>query len=104
MTNDRNHNELIPGDVCTWHGQPGDLTCEVPDDYEGDPCTVHSLKSGSEIRVLFEGDPDRYIVSSRCVTLHHRPKSKADAAPKPKNEPNPTSKPDEKAADDQGKA
>lgn len=104
MANDRNHNPLGPGDVCTWHGQPGDLTCEVPDDYEGDPCTVHSLKSGSEIRVLFEGDPERYTVSSRCVTLHHRPKVKAEEAPKPKPATKPTTKPDEETTDDEGKA
>lgn len=74
---DSRNNELKASDVCTYKGDSFDPFNEVPDDYEGDPCTVKSLGPSQIVaRIVFEGDPDTYKVNTSALLFHHRPSAK----------------------------
>lgn len=83
---DREGTTIQAGDVCTFRPDLDSMEAifgVVPDDYNGDPCTVATIASATTALVTFEGDPSRYRVHTAALVKQkalpaHTPTPKTD--------------------------
>lgn len=83
---DREGATIQVGDTCTYRpdlDSMEDTFGVVPDEYQGDPCTVATIASNTAVLVTFEGDPSRYRVHSAALVKQKQLPAPAPPAPTP---------------------